>query len=294
MARTVIIKAFVAILICSSVIQFSSCKRTGISLSELWESDTLFSMPESVVFDSVHNCLFVSNLNDKGGFRNDADTILDEYISKVDLEGNVIDLHWVGNLLGPTGLTIHNDILYVIERGNLVLINIEEGKIDKRIPIVNAGFLNDLVIDENGDVYISDSDKGYIYRIRDNIVELWMNDILLEGVNGLYIVNSKIIAGTGSANNLISISIPDKEIHAITTNFSKGIDGIRRYNGEYIVSWYKKIYSIDDSGSVYKLFDTEDNKEWCADFELIKSRNIIIVPTLESNKLIAFKINIQK
>ena len=61
---------------------------------------------------------------------------------------------------------VYNDILYVIERGNITLINIEEGIIEKRIPIMNTGSLIDLVIDENGDVYISDSGKGCIYRNR--------------------------------------------------------------------------------------------------------------------------------
>jgi len=44
---------------------------------------------------------------------------------------------------------VYNDILYVNERGYVTLINIEEGIIE------NTGFLNDLVIDENGDVYIT-------------------------------------------------------------------------------------------------------------------------------------------
>ena len=273
-------------------VQFLSFNQADFRLSKLWESDSTFMTPESVVFDSLRNCLYVSNFNDKGGFRKRTDTIFDECISKVDLEGNIIELRWVDNLLGPTGIRIFRDTLYVVEREYLTKINIEKQSIIKRIPVTGAGFLNDVVINKNGDIYISDTrENGAIFRIRNNRSELWLHDTIMHNCNGLFIEGNKLIIGNQGSANLISISIPDKTIKIITSDISNGIDGIKKYKQKYIVSWQYEIFMVDEQDTSQVILNTSEGNNWNADFELIESKNIIIVPTLLSNKLIAYKIN---
>jgi len=259
--------------------------------SKLWELDSVLMTPESVVFDSLRNCLYVSNFNDKGGFRKKTDTIFDECITKVDLEGNVTELKWVDNLIGPSGITIFKDTLYVIERGYLTKINIEKQSITKRIPITGVGFLNDIVIDKNGDIYISDSGEGAIYKIVGDNSRLWLKDTILQNSNGLYIDNDKLIIGNQGNVNLIAILITDKTTKVLASSISKGIDGIKKYRQNYIVSWQYDIFMVDERGTSQVILNTSEGDNWNADFELIESKNIIIVPTLLSNKLIAYKIN---
>lgn len=271
-------------------IPFLSFTPTNIRLSKLWELDSLLMTPESVVYDSLRNCLYVSNFNDKGGFRNMEDTISDECISKVDLEGNLTELRWMDHLLGPTGIKIFNDKLYVVERGFLTKVDIDKQSIIERVPVSGSGLLNDIAINKNGDIYISDTRNSAIYKIRNNTSELWLKDTLLLNTNGLYIDGDNLIVGNQGSANLISVSLADKAIRVVASNISKGIDGIEKYKQNFIVSWQYNIFKIDEKGNAQVILNTEEDKNWNADFKLIESKNIVIVPTLLSNKLTAYKI----
>jgi hypothetical protein len=283
-------KFLITVIMFSFLIQSLSFSQTNIRLSKLWEVDSVLMTPESVVFDSLRNCLYVSNFNDKGGFRNNTDTIFDECISRVDLQGNVTELRWVDNLIGPTGITIFKDTLYVVERGCLTKINIEKRSIIKRIPITGVGFLNDIVIDNNGDIYISNSGEGAIYKVAGNKSRLWLKDTILQNCNGLYIDSGKLIIGNQGNVNLIAILMADKSTNVLGTDISKGIDGIKKYRQYYIVSWQYDIFMVDERGNSQVILNTSAGSNWNADFELIESKDIIIVPTLLSNKLVAYKI----
>jgi DNA-binding beta-propeller fold protein YncE len=283
-------KFLITVIMFSFLIQSLSFSQTNIRLSKLWEVDSVLMTPESVVFDSLRNCLYVSNFNDKGGFRSNTDTIFDECISRVDLEGNVTQLSWVDNLIGPAGIAIFEDTLYVIERGYLTKINIEKQSITERIPITGAGFLNDIAIDKNGDIYISNSGEGAIYKVAGGKSRLWLKDAVLQNCNGLYIDNGKLIVGNQGNENLIAILTADKSTNVLAKDISKGIDGIKKYKQYYIVSWQYDIFMVDERGASRVILNTSEGSDWNADFELIGNKDIIIVPTLLSNKLIAYKI----
>lgn len=45
------------------------CINTYCQVIKEWETESVFLTPESIVLDSLNNCLYVSNFNDKGGFR---------------------------------------------------------------------------------------------------------------------------------------------------------------------------------------------------------------------------------
>jgi hypothetical protein len=284
-------KTIIALIVIPFVIHSLSFTGPDITLSKLWESDSILMTPESVVFDSLRNCLYVSNFNDKGGFREKTDTIFDECISKVDLEGNIIELRWIDNLIGPTGIAIYKDTLYVVERGYLTKIDIVKKAVIDRLKIEDTGFLNDIAIDRNGEIYISDSRDKKIFKIKDNQYEIWLSDSILEMANGLYIDNNKLIIGNQSNANLFYVSIPDKIIKVIASNISKGIDGIKKYRQNYIVSWRYNMFMVNEQGISQIILNTQEGNNWNADFELIKSENIVVVPTLLSNRIIAYKIN---
>ena len=59
----------------------------------------------------------------------------------------------------------------------------------------------------------------------------------------------------------------------------------------YIVSGWYNILIVNENGISHTLLNTNEEKDWNADFEFIEDKNIIIVPTLLSNKLIAYKVN---
>ena len=110
-------------------------------MTMVWNNDTAFLGPESVVYDGQNNCLYVSNFN-----RNpkNGDNYNEYYVSKADLKGTLIEKKFVGNLTSPTGLCINNGKLYIVERFGIVQFDIETKRVETRYRITGPGFLNDV------------------------------------------------------------------------------------------------------------------------------------------------------
>ena len=88
-------------------------------LELMWESEKAFNLPESAIFDEKNNMIYVSNISNHP-FKKDGSG----FISKVDLDGKIVELNWVGKLNAPKGLTIVNDKLYAADVDELVEIEI--------------------------------------------------------------------------------------------------------------------------------------------------------------------------
>ncbi len=255
-----------------------------------WETNSVFLAPESIVFDSIRNCLYVSNFNDKSGFLKKADTLRNECISKLDLNGNVQEFRWIDGMHNPTGITIFEDILYIVEREGVVIVNIEKQKVEKRIPVTGACFLNDIAVDKDGTIYISDTFKPCIHRIINGKSEVWYSDSLMNSSNGLLIDNNHLLVGNRGAENLLSISLADITTKIIANNLSDNIDGIKKLNNNYLLSWKSELFILKQ-GSKKLLFELDNQNDFLADFEFIRERNLIIIPQLMSNKIIALRLD---
>lgn len=262
----------------------------SLSLTPLWETDSIFGTPESAVYDSLRECIYVSNYNSESGFRAIQDTLKDEFISKVDLQGNVLGLKWVEGLLGPTGIAIFGNKLYAVERGSLAEIDIPSATIENRYPIPDFGFPNDIVISDQGIIYISDSEKNCIYRFIGNTVELWLQDSLIAGPNGLCIDGQNLIIGNSNENSLISASLLDRSVQVIAQHVSSIIDGIVRYKDVYITTSKTDISATDLPGNTVKLMSAGNQNEWYADFAFIEEQKILVFPTLFTKRVAAFHI----
>ncbi|MEM6805396.1 MAG: hypothetical protein AAF696_28620 [Bacteroidota bacterium] len=254
----------------------------------IWETDSLFFAPECVVYDSVNKCIYVSNYNDKGGFRKKEDMLYDECISKIDMNGKLQEMKWIDNLMGPTGLAIYNQKLFIVERDGLSIVDIAQRKVQGKIIIEGAKFLNDIAIDKDGRAYISDTDNNCIYKIEQGKSSIWFSGDILDRPNGLYIDNDKLLVGLSGKANLLSLSLSDKKIEAIATGVSDYIDGINKLNNQYLLSWKSELYIVGDNNAKSVLFESE--KDFLADFDFIKKDKLVIIPALLTNKVIALKL----
>ena len=78
----------------------------GETLREFWIVDNL-STPESVVYDSLNNLLYVSSING-----DPADKDRNGYISKINLKGEIVEKKWIATLDAPKGMAISDNYLY--------------------------------------------------------------------------------------------------------------------------------------------------------------------------------------
>jgi sugar lactone lactonase YvrE len=272
-----------------NMILLSSCNDKSIVLTKLWDTDSIMLSPESIVYDNVRNVLYVSNVNITPGANSD-DTIFAEYITKLDLDGNIINLKWIENINRPAGIIINNGKLIVTERKALAIINIEKGIVERRIPIIDAGFPNDVTADENGVFYVTDSNKKCVYKIKNDSVEVFVEGEEVASPNGILYDNGKLIIGINSDNYLKSIDIATKEIKNIAFLGKGIIDGIRKFGDNYLVSHYEgNIYMVSKEGVVKELLNTRKEKFSCADFEFIESKHMIFSPVLNRNMVTAYR-----
>ena len=92
-----------------------------------WETEKVFELPESVIYDSKNDVLYVSNITDHP-FKKDGTG----YISKIGLDGTIIEKKWVDNLNAPKGLTISKEKLYIADVDELVEVDIATAKVTNK------------------------------------------------------------------------------------------------------------------------------------------------------------------
>src|SRR3989338_207148 len=160
-------------------------------LTAAWESTVGFAQPESVVYDRERNQLYVSNM--QGGF---LEKDGNGYLSKVDMTGKVIVEKWIEGLNSPKGLAIVASRLYITDIDELVEVDLEYDKIEKRFPAPGAKFLNDVAVDANGNVYVSDTLDNKIYRLKDGEFKVWVEGSELNSPNGLFAEADRLVVGT--------------------------------------------------------------------------------------------------
>ena len=123
-----------------------------------------YDAPDQVIWHAPSKTWFVSNLGGGISLAEDGDG----WITRTDAKGNIIDPHWIGKKEGmhaPSGMTITDKFLYVVDRDGVYEIDIENQNITTFFPIPTGEFLNDIVRSSNGDLYVSDFFGNRIYKI---------------------------------------------------------------------------------------------------------------------------------
>ncbi len=257
-------------------------------LEKRWETSSDFMIPESAVYDSERNVFYVSNYD----MYNNSGPTGTQFISKVSAEGKIEKLKWVEGLGKPTGMAIFRDKLYVVERRGLAEVDLASGEVLERHQTPNSIFLNDIAIDQSGQAYISDSSKGVIYRFSEGEFEEWLSGDQIGAPNGLHIYDGNLIIGNSADNRLKAADLDTKEVTTIANLGSGIIDGIRTdKNGNYIVShWEGRIYRVSQTGQVTRLLDVTPSRCYCADFEYVVEKDLMIVPAFFNNRLTAYQL----
>jgi sugar lactone lactonase YvrE len=261
-----------------------------------WNTQTVFQQPESVVYDSQRDLLFVSNVN---GAPNEVDG--NGYISQLSVDGKLIEQHWLTGLNAPKGLAIVGDTLYVADINQLVVIDIKHKKISKRYPVSDAKFLNDVVADSAGNVYVSDMLTDTIHRLTQGKLEVWLHDDALEYPNGLLIEGGNLIVAswgvmtdgfvTDIAGHLKTIDIASKKIQSLGDKTPVGyLDGLES-DGEgnyFVTDWMVgKLLHIEPRGISKTLISLEPGS---ADLTVLPQQKLVIIPIMLSSNIVAYRI----
>lgn len=254
------------------------------SITNVWELSRKLKYPESVIYDGKRNLLYVSNYFNNGN----------EFISKINMNGEIENLKWISGLRQPSGLCISNDRLYAVDRRNLYEINIDSSKIIKSYPIPNALFPNDIAADELGNLYITDSQRNSIIKFSEGIFSDFMQSDRISNINGILYNDGKLIVGVSGDASIKQINLVDNNISTLTQIENGSVlDGIKyEGNGNYLFSDYNgRLFRLLKNGKTQELLNTKVPQRFCADFEFIKEKKLLIIPSLFDNRLRTYRID---
>jgi sugar lactone lactonase YvrE len=260
----------------------------------LWEVKDL-QQPESVVQDPATDSIYVSNIagavmqKDGNGF-----------ISKLRPDGTFIAREWVKGLNAPTGMALHERTLYVADVDELVEINVASGEIAKRHEAKGAIFLNDVAVDQDGTVYVSDTPLNTIWRLKDGIFEPWLANDTLNGPNGLLVQGDKLIVASfgklpdqaaPELGGLVAVDLKDQSVSKLRGDPIGNLDGLQALEpGLYLVTDWAAggLYRVDARGKAGRLIKLNKGS---ADFVYFPDKKTVLVPIMLSNALVAYALD---
>lgn len=256
------------------------------SIAEQWRTDTVLMTPESVLYDSLRNVLYVSNVNLEPRMKDE-----NGFISRLDLNGKVTDVKWIEGMSGPKGMAIIGDTLFAADIDEVVAMDINTGKIIRKIPAAGSRLLNDITTDGHGGFYISDTDANKIYRYSAGKITEWLGKDL-NGPNGLLIAGDSLLLASQGSNDFSSVKISTKEVRKLTDSIVHA-DGIAFTGlpGYYLVSdWNGEVYIINPDNTKTSVLNTKKEQTNSADIEYIRRDSLLLVPTFFKNSVVAYKL----
>lgn len=255
---------------------------TAPSLQKQWETDTTVRAPESALWDPQASVLYVSNIDGDGAAKDGQG-----FISKLDADGQITDLHWVEGLNAAKGLGLYEGKLYVADLDQLVIIDVAAGKIVTRVDVPGATFLNDITIDDAGRVYVSDSRQNKVYRYADGKIAPYLEQPEMKGVNGLLAWKGRL--WILAAGGIYTYDEASGQLQLFSDGV-KGGDGLAAVNDSDLIAsrWVGEVYYVRADGTATQLLDTKDAHKNTADITYIPEKSLLVVPTFLGNTLAGY------
>ena len=251
--------------------------------------------PQSFIVSPSGEYYFIANANGEPGTRDN-----NGFISKLDIEGKPIDLHFInggtrGTLLhSPNGMAIVGKTLYVADLDTLRGFDIHTGKTTLSLSFsqFHVTELTDIIADGAGQLYVLDTEGNTIYRVdttQDHIVSLYLQNDKLASPRGLAI--------HPKSGRLIIVSLDDGTVLEVTQD--RSINEL--ISNSFFTGRFRNLSGVDfdQYGNMY-LSDLTAGKIWrvqpnhkmqvIAEFlispstvKIDRKKHMILVPYLYAN-----------
>lgn len=242
---------------------------------------------ESAVYDAKNDVIYASLI----GNREDGDGS----VATVNTNGKLVDIEFVSDLNDPKGIAVTKDRLYVSDITELVEADLKTGKIIKRHTVDGIQFLNDVAIDDAGNVFVSDTRTSKIYKLdTDANFSLWLAHVDLDKPNGLLVQNNTMyVASWGGQPNggrVSKIDMTTKSIDSVTTVIGN-LDGVRPYDKNRLIisDWNSgNIHLMNHDGNTTQILQVGQS---VGDIAYIKEKNLLLLPMNKQSRLLFYKLD---
>ena len=258
-----------------------------------------FSQPESAYFFSSGSTdsgvYFISSTNGEGV----------GWISKLAVDGSVIDSRWATDLRHPMGMRVSGKRLWVNNITEIIGLNLDDPSDRIVHPIDGAISLNDLATDSFGHAYLSDSMNSRVVRVDlatgENSTYISTlpsspNGVLIQG-DRLYIASWGVMSDqpeeraewiTKTAGDLYWVSLKEtkKSRHIIAPELGN-LDGVEidQKGNIYVSDWESgKLYKI--SSGTKTVVDLGQYGQGLADIGLNTLTGELVLPVMLSNEVL--------
>lgn len=256
-----------------------------VRLELVWELEG-FKAPESVTLGQDGNVLYVSNVNgaalDKDG---------NGFISRVSQDGEMLEAAWIEGLNAPKGLIVGADgKLWVNDIDTVRSFNTETGRLMDEITIVDAAFLNDIVVLPDGDLVLSDEEKNRLFILKNGEQDILVDADQISQPNGLLPGKDALYVATMGGGVLLGVAYDDYVMTRLASGFGEG-DGLAQLSDrEFIVShWPGRLAHVDvAAGQTTVLVDSES--AGITQNDLVLVGDTLIVASWSANRLTAWKL----
>lgn len=252
-----------------------------------------FDGSEAARYDAERDEYIVSNLGPAGEGN-------DGFISRIAPDGSVRELKWIAGgvrgvtLVQPLGIYLKGDLLYVADLKAVRTFDRKTGAPRATYEIADALRLNDLVVADDGTVYVSDSGQdgkaGGLYRIdRNGKVSTFVERMpALERPNGIALTADGLIVHGGRGVNLVFRNKAGAIVREETLPTGQ-MDGIVLLpDGDLLVASQlgKNVYRVSATGGAMEV--VAENIDIPAAIGYDVKRNRLLVPQIKAGSLTLF------
>lgn len=259
---------------------------TTPSLEFQWETDSLLTTCEAVLYDKKTKTIYVANINNNPWEKDN-----NGFISTIDVKGQITNLKWIEGMSAPKGMGLCNGRLYVNDIDDLVEIDIKSKTIINKYHVDGNPQLNDITVNPEGTVYSSGSNSNMVYKLqKEGLVEIAKDS--LKRLNGLLWQKEGMYFLDSGKHNFGVLNISNNSFKTLTTGIGHGDGIVRLDNGDFITSsWKGEVYYINGKDwSKTKLLDTKEQGINAADIDFIPETNLLLVPTFFNDKVMCYKL----
>jgi hypothetical protein len=276
---------------------FASCSSNG---SKSFEADfetvqdstsilftvTGLSQPEAVRYDENEKAFFISNWDGNGG---DLDS--NGFISKVDSDGNILDLKFMTGteespMHAPRGMYIEKGALWVADVTGVHVFDVKTGRHKNFVDMSSfePGFLNDVSGDGSGDIFVTDTGKPIVYKIENNSPSIFLDSLPIypNGITFSLLKNEFVLAPWRGDSTFYSFRITGdlSEHYTFNGGFFDGLEFAE--NMLLVASQEDESIRIHDGNTNKILIHTTGRP---ADIGVDRHNKVIAIPYIALNKV---------